>query len=90
MSQSNKKDYCTCFFEEWEGIDISPFCRNHDNNVGEKGTYNPFTPHIQFYKDLRDGGISIYSRVPIVFMATIFTWIRQPYFWYRIYKYRNN
>lgn len=82
------KDYYTCFPESIEGINISSACENHDQNVGMRGTYCPITPHILFYIDLRRGGVSRHMSTIIALGGAILTWVRQPWFWYKIYKYR--
>lgn len=83
-----KKDYCTCFPEYIEGIYIGSCCKTHDNSVGKKGTYNIFTPHIKFYHNLRYKGVSKKWSLIIALGGAFLTWIRQPYFWYKIWKYR--
>ena len=85
---NKKRDYCTCFPDYWEHIDIHTACKAHDNRVGMRGTYNPFIPHIMFYKDLRELGVTKRWSVIIALGGAVFTWVRQPYFWYKIYKFR--
>jgi len=85
------KDYCTAFPDTWEGIEIGQTCcKKHDNEVGEAGTYNPVTPHINFYNCLKSRGISFWSRVMITFGGTFFTLIKLPYLYYKKYKYRHS
>ena len=84
-----RDDYCTAFPDKVEGIEIGQTCcKKHDNMVGERGTYNPFTPHIEFYKCLRGQGISLPMRSLITFGGWFFSWIKYPYFVYKIYMYR--
>jgi len=85
------KDYCTAFPEEIQGIEIGQSCcKYHDNDVGERGTYNPITPHVSFYRCLKKQGVSLGWRSLITLGGTVFSWIKYPYFVYRIYKYRKN
>ena len=84
-----RDDYCTSFPEVIEGIEIGQSCcRKHDNEVGRAGTYNPVTPHINFYKCLKEKGISFGMRSLITFGGTIFTVYKQPWLWYNKYKWR--
>ena len=83
-----KKDYCTCFPEVIAGIDISQCCKKHDNMVGMRGTYNPFTPHIEFNKCLFYYKVPTFWRYLIVAGGTFFSWIKYPKLAYEIYKYR--
>jgi len=83
------RDYCTMFPERWEDIEIGQSCcKQHDIEVGEAGTYNPVTPHINFYNCLKNRGISFKSRLPIALAAAIGSLVRYPYFVYRKYMYR--
>ncbi len=82
------KQYCTCFPEDIEGLYIGSICRNHDQAIGMRGTYNPLTPHIQFYKDLESVGVSLKWRLLITLGGTLFSWVKYPYFAYKIYSYR--
>lgn len=82
------KDYCSCFPEKIEGIFIGLCCKKHDNEVGQAGTYNPVRPHINFYKCLKSKGVSLKWRSLITFGGAFFSWIKQPWLWYKIYKYR--
>lgn len=82
------KDYCTCFPESIESINISSACKRHDNQVGEAGTFNPVTPHIDFYKDLKKLGVSTKWCIIITLGGTIFSTIKYPYFAYKKFKYR--
>lgn len=88
MEKRYERDYCTCFPEDIAGIYIGDCCKKHDNEVGEKGTYNPITPHINFYNNLKEKNVPLHWCVIITLGGTIFTWVRQPIFWYKIYKYR--
>ena len=83
-----KKDYCSCFPEYIEGIYIGSVCKWHDNNVGMRGTYNPFVPHIKFYFHLRDKGVSKKWSFAIALGGAILSWVKQPWLWYKIYRYR--
>jgi len=84
-----KKDYCSSFPEEIEGIKIGQTCcKKHDNEVGEKGNYNPITPHINFYNCLRGRGVSLKWTIIITFGGTIFSLIKYPLFVYKKYNYR--
>lgn len=84
-----KNDYCTAFPDTIEGIEIGQTCcKKHDNMVGQAGTYNPFTPHIAFFKCLRNNGISMHMSIIITFGGTFFSWIKYPWLAYTIYKYR--
>ena len=74
-----KKDYCTCFPESIVGIDISDCCKKHDNEVGMRGTYNPITPHVNFYNCLRNCGLPKCTSFLITIGGTLFTWVKQPY-----------
>ena len=89
-NMAQKTDYCSGFPEVWEGIVIAACCKKHDNEVGQAGTYNPITPHIHFFKCLRGKGISLASTIMITFGGAFFSWLKQPWFWYKIYKYRKN
>ena len=83
-----KRDYCTCFPEYIENIYIGNCCRRHDNQVGEAGTFNPVTPHIDFYNDLRALGVSKKWSVIITLGGTVFSLVKYPYFVYKKIKYR--
>ena len=85
-----KTKYCSCFPEVWEGIAITNCCKKHDNEVGQAGTYNPITPHIHFFKCLREKEISLASAVMIAFGGALFSWVKQPWLWYKKYKYRKS
>jgi len=82
------KDYCSCFPERIQGIFIGDICKLHDNEVGEKGTYNPISPAINLYKRLKERKISLFFCLLITFGGTLMTYIKYPYFAYKIYKYR--
>jgi hypothetical protein len=82
------KDYCTCFPEKILNIYIGDICKAHDNDVGEAGTYNPITPHVRFFNSLKERKIPFLWCITIAFGGAVLTWIKQPYFWYKIYKYR--
>lgn len=85
------KDYCTAWFEDLRGHEIGQSCcKKHDNAVGAKGTYNPITPHIDFFNCLRNQGVNIWLSSLTAIGGTIFSWIKYPYFAYRIYKYRKD
>ena len=84
------KDYCSSSPESIDGIDLSKCCKKHDNMVGEAGTYNPFTPHIAFYKCLKDTGISYGYVLLYTVFGTLFSWVKYPHFAYRQYLYRKN
>jgi hypothetical protein len=93
MKETNKrkKDYCSVFYEEVEGIEIGQTCcKKHDNEVGEAGTYNPITPHINFYKCLKDKGVSLYLTILITIGGTIFSIYKYPLLCYKKYLYRKN
>jgi len=86
-----KKDYCSHFPETWEDIEIGQSCcKRHDNEVGQAGTYNPITPHINFFKCLRNKGISLPSTIMITFGGTLFSFIKLPYLYHKKYKYRHS
>lgn len=55
--------------------------------VGQAGTYNPITPHMEFYKCLRDR-VSLGWSVLYTIGGAFGSWWKQPYLWYKIYKYR--
>lgn len=83
------KDYCSYFPEEVQNQEIGQTCcKQHDNDVGEAGTYNPVTPHIKFYKCLRSRNVTCTWATIITIGGTIGSWIKYPYFVYTIYKYR--
>lgn len=83
-----KKDYCTLFPETFRGINISPCCKEHDNLVGEKGGYNPVTPHIVFYKCLKEKGITKTWSFIIALVGGLASVVRYPYFAYKKWAYR--
>lgn len=85
-----KKDYFSYFPDTFKGIDISECCKHHDNEVGMRGTYNPVTPHINFYKCLKGKGISFLWRCIITFGGAFFSTLEMPYLYYKKYKYRKN
>ena len=83
------KDYCSSFPEDIRGKEIGQSCcKYHDQDVGQAGTYNPITPHIKFYKCLKTQGVNLWMRSLITAGGTFFSWVKYPYFAYRIYKYR--
>ena len=85
----SKKDYCSYFPEEIEGIEIGQnCCKKHDNEIGEKGTLNPFTPHINFYKCLRGRGVSKKMSLLITAGGIFFTLIKSPWLYYTKFRYR--
>lgn len=84
-----RDDYCTAFPEKVEGIEIGQTCcRQHDNQVGRAGTYNPITPHINFYKCLKNSGVSIPLTILITFGGTVFSIYKYPWLAYNKYKWR--
>ncbi len=83
-----KKDYCTLFPETFRGIDISPCCKKHDNEVGEKGTYSPLTPHIAFYRCLKEKGLSFGWSFAIALAGGLMSSVKYPYFAYKKWVYR--
>ena len=58
----------------------------HDNQVGE---FNPVTPHIDFYKDLKKLGISTKWCIIITLGGTILSLIKYPYFVIKKIQYRS-
>ena len=82
------KDYCSGSPESIDGIDLSPCCKLHDNMVGQAGTYNPITPHIEFYKCLKTTGIHYGYVLLYTFFGTLFSVYKYPYLAYKKYKYR--
>ena len=53
-----------------------------------RGTYNPITPHIAFYKCLKNVGVGLFWRSIITLGGTILGLIIYPYAAYAKYKYR--
>jgi hypothetical protein len=88
MNNKIKIDYCSCFPEKISGIFIGNCCQNHDNAVGEKGTYNPIAPHIEFNKCLKNKKVPTLWRYLIVSGGALLSWIKYPHLAYKIYKYR--
>jgi len=88
IGYSVMKSYCCCFTEIFLGHYIGLCCKKHDNTVGQAGTYNPITPHIVFYKCLKRQNIPFGWRAGMIFGAVVGSWIKQPYLWYKIHKYR--
>ena len=56
--------------------------------VGEKGTYNPITPHIEFFKCLKKTGLGMELVLLYTFFGTLFSIYKYPYFAYKKYKWR--
>ena len=84
------KDYCSSFPETIQGIEIGQTCcKKHDNEVGRAGTYNPITPHINFYRCLRKQGVSLPWTIIITFGGTIFSLYKYPLLAYKKYKWRS-
>ncbi|MEE8588944.1 MAG: hypothetical protein V3S80_06340 [Sulfurimonadaceae bacterium] len=88
MARPSKKDYCSGFPSIIEGIEINTCCKKHDNEVGQAGTYNPVTPHINFYKCLREQGVGLMWRSIITLGGAVLSLYKYPYFAYKKYKYR--
>jgi len=83
-----KRNYCTGFSDTFKSVDISQCCKNHDNECGMRGTYNPFTPNIHFYKCLKQKDISFAWRSIITLGGILGFIIKMPYLYYNKYKYR--
>ena len=83
-----KKDYCSSAPEYVDGIYLGGCCKEHDNAVGQAGTYNPITPHIDFYKCLKKTGLKSIYVVTYTMIGAFFGLIKYPYFAYKKYKYR--
>lgn len=81
------KDYCTLVPDYIKGVYVGDCCKKHDNMVGEKGTYNPFTPHIVFFKCMKSKVSISYSLLYAV-GGTLGSWLKYPYFAYKKYNYR--
>ena len=85
-----RKDYCSGFPEQIGGVEIGQTCcRQHDNEVGQAGTYNPITPHTNFFQCLRKRGVSLFMSCIITLGGAVFTWYKQPWLWYKKYKWRH-
>ena len=84
------KDYCSGSPESINGIDLSKCCKLHDNMVGEAGTYNPITPHIEFYKCLKNTGIGLGYVWLYTIGGAVFSLYKYPYLAYKKYKWRKN
>ena len=82
------KDYCSSSPESIDGIDLSTCCKLHDNMVGEAGTYNPVTPHIAFYKCLKETGVGYGYVLLYTVFGTLFSMYKYPYLAYKKYLYR--
>ncbi|WP_428737911.1 hypothetical protein [Sulfurimonas sp.] len=82
------KSYCCCFADVFFGEYVGLCCKKHDNNVGQAGTYNIVMPHITFFKCLLKHKIPLQWAIPATLSATVGVWLMQPYFWYKIYRYR--
>lgn len=82
------KSYCCCFSEIFLNNYIGLCCKKHDNEVGQAGTYNPIYPHITFFRCLRAQNIPLGWSMGTVFAGILGAWMKQPYLWYKIYKYR--
>lgn len=83
-----KKDYCSYFPDIFKKVYIGDCCKKHDNEVGMRGTYNPITPHTNFYNCLKRKGIGFIWRSIITLGGVIGTLIKSPYLYYKKYKYR--
>ena len=84
------KDYCSYFPEIFKGIEIgNSCCKQHDNDVGERGGFSLITPHTTFFKCLRRKGISLKWCIIITLGGAIMSWIKYPYFVYKKIQYRN-
>jgi len=81
------KDYCSGVSEFIQNIYVGDCCKAHDNAVGQAGTYNPFTPHIAFYKCL-DNRVKRNLAIFYTIGGTIGSWWKYPYLAIKIYKYR--
>ncbi len=88
MTDRYNRDYCSSFSENIRGIYIGGCCKKHDNDVGQTGTYNPITPHIVFYRCLKELEVNFALRSIITFGGTIGSLVRYPYFAYKKYRYR--
>ncbi len=88
MKYSVMKSYCCCFTEIFLGYYIGLCCKKHDNEVGQAGTYNPIAPHIMFFKCLRGQNIPLGWSMGTTLAGVLGSWMKQPYLWYKIYKYR--
>jgi len=83
------KDYCTLLPERIRGVFIGDCCKLHDNETGEKGSYNPLVA-IKVFWDCLIEKVQFWLAVSIVSLGTVISIIRYPYFVYKKYKYRKN
>ena len=81
------KDYCSFFPEKIADAFIGDCCKIHDNEVGERGSYNPLVAIKVFWNCLTRKRL-LWWRIIIVTGGTIMALIKYPYFAYKKYKYR--
>ena len=83
-----KEDYCSNFPEQFRGDNIQPCCKQHDNDCGQRGSYNPYQTMVKFWKCLKENGVHAQWRLLIVTGGTLGHLVKYPYLAYTIYKYR--
>lgn len=84
------RDYCSGVTDDPLGIAINSCCHKHDNMVGQAGTYNPITPHIEFYKCLKNTELPTYLVLVYTFGGFLFSIWKYPYLVVKKYLYRKN
>lgn len=82
------KDYCSFFPDTFAGIYIGDCCKKHDNECGEKGSFNFIEHQTNFFECLnRRLDNKIFSLI-ITLGGSFFCLLKYPYFIYKKIKYK--
>lgn len=83
-----KTKYCSGLpTDTFNGADLKDCCKNHDNQVGQRGTYSLVSPTVNFYKCL-EAKLSKTLAFIFAIFGLVGHIVKYPYLAYKIYKYR--